>query len=163
MWIKLYTKNTVKTQKNTVWKDVLLSWEKVIEKEQNFNWHFFLANPIWFNNKIKIDNTSIFYKEWFEKGVRSINDLINEDGTYLTLDQFQEKYKIVVNFLKYNSIISAIRQAKRSFNMGESRLVCPFIPSIVQQLLRHKKGSKDMYDILNKCTTTPTGQKNKMV
>jgi hypothetical protein len=43
----------------------------------------------------------------------------------------QEKYKIVVNFLKYNSIISAIRQAKRSFNMGESRLVCPFIPSIV--------------------------------
>jgi hypothetical protein len=73
----------------------------------------------------------------------SINDLINEDGTYLTLDQFQEKYKIVVNFLKYNSIISAIRQAKRSFNTGESRLVCPFIPSIVQQLLRHKKGSKD--------------------
>ena len=42
--------------------------------------------------------------------------------------------------------------------MGESRLVCPFIPSIVQQLLRHIKGSKDMYDILNKCTTTPTGQ-----
>jgi hypothetical protein len=43
--------------------------------------------------------------------------------------------------------------------MGESRLVCPFIPSIVQQLLRHKNDSKDMYDILNKCTTTPTGQK----
>jgi hypothetical protein len=74
------------------------------------------------------------------------------------LDQFQEKYKIVVNFFKYNSIISAIRQAKRAFTMGESRLVCTFIPSIVQQLLRHKKGSKDMYDILNKCTTTPTGQ-----
>ena len=69
-------------------------------------------------------------------------------GTYLTLDQFQEKYKIVVNFLKYNRIISAIRQAKRSFNTGESRPVCPFIPSIVQQLLRHKKGSKDMYHIL---------------
>ena len=45
-----------------------------------------------------IGNKSIFYKDWFEKGVRSINDLINEDGTYLTLDQFQEKYKIVVNF-----------------------------------------------------------------
>ena len=139
MWIRLYTKNTVKTPKNTFWKDVLLSWAKVIEKERNFNWHFFLVSPIWFNNKIKIDNKSIFYKEWFEKGVQSINDLINEDGTYLTLDQFQEKYKIVVNFFKYNSIISAIRQAKRSFTMGESRLVCPFIPSIVQQLLRQKK------------------------
>jgi hypothetical protein len=76
--------------KNTFWKDVLLSWEKVIEKEQNFNWHFYLANPIWFNNKTMIDNISIFYKEWFEKGVRSINDLINEDGTYLTLDQFKK-------------------------------------------------------------------------
>ena len=91
---KKYSQNS----KILFWKDVLLSWEKVIEKEQNFNCHFFLASPIWFNNKIKIDNKSIFYKEWFEKGVRSINDLINEDGTYLTLDQFQEKYKIVVNF-----------------------------------------------------------------
>ena len=43
--------------------------------------------------------------------------------------------------------------------MGESRLMCPIIPSIVQQLLRHKIGSKNMYDILNKCTTTLTGQK----
>ena len=84
----------------------------------------------------------------WQKGVRSINDLINENGTYLTLGQFQEKYQIVVNFLKYNSIISAIRQAKRSFNTGESRLVCLFIPSILQQLLRHNKGSKDMHDIL---------------
>jgi hypothetical protein len=32
--------------KNTFWKDVLLSWEKVIEKERNFNWHYFLASPI---------------------------------------------------------------------------------------------------------------------
>jgi negative regulator of replication initiation len=45
-----------------------------------------------------IDNKSIFYKEWFEKGVQSINDLINEDRTYLILDQFQEKYKIVEIF-----------------------------------------------------------------
>ena len=89
--------------------------EKVIEKEQHFNWHLFLASPIWFNNKIMIDNKSIFYKDWFEKGVRSINDLINEDGTYLTLDQFQGKKHIVVNVFNYNSIVSAIRQGQRSF------------------------------------------------
>jgi hypothetical protein len=46
--------------KNTFWKDVLLSWEKVIEKERNIKWHFFLATPVWFNNKIMIDNKSIF-------------------------------------------------------------------------------------------------------
>jgi hypothetical protein len=49
-----------------------------------------------------------FYKDWFEKGVRSINDLINEDGIYLTLDQFQGKKQIVVNVFNYNSIVSAI-------------------------------------------------------
>ena len=38
-----------------------------------------------------IGNKSIFHKDWFEKGVRSIGDLVNEDGTYLTLDQFQRK------------------------------------------------------------------------
>jgi hypothetical protein len=88
-----------------------LLWENVIEKERNFNWHLFLASPLWFNNKIMIGNKSIFYKDWFEKGVRSINDLINEDGIYLTLDQFQEKNQIVVNLFNYNSIVSAIRRA----------------------------------------------------
>ena len=91
MWIRLYTKNTVKTPKNTFWKDVLLSWEKVIEKELKFNWHFFLVSPIWFNNKIMIDNKSIFYKDWFEKGVQSINDLINEDGIYLNFGSVSRK------------------------------------------------------------------------
>jgi hypothetical protein len=91
LWIRLYTKNTVKTQKNTFWKDVLLSWEKVIEKERKFNGHFFLVSPIWFNNKIMIDNKSIFYKDWFEKGVQSINDLINEDGIYLNFGSVSRK------------------------------------------------------------------------
>jgi len=100
----------------------------------------------------------------WKKDVWSINDLINEDWTYLIFNQFQVKYQIVVNILKYNtcSTISAIRQAKRSFTTEESRLVCPFIPSIVQQLLRRIKGSKDMYDILSKCTNTPTGKTNGM-
>jgi hypothetical protein len=62
-----------------------------------------------------IGNKSIFYKDWFEKGVRSINDLINEAGIYLTLDQFQGKKQIVVNLFNYKSIVSAIRQAQRSF------------------------------------------------
>jgi hypothetical protein len=56
---------TSQNSKIIFWKDVLL-WEKVIEKERNIKWHFFLATPVWFNNKIMIDNKSIFYKEWFE-------------------------------------------------------------------------------------------------
>ena len=92
-----------------------ISVSSVQIKSKHFNWHLSLASPIWFNNKIMIGNKSIFYKDWFEKGVRSINDLINEDGTYLTLDQFQGKKQIVVNLFNYNSIVSAIRQGQRSF------------------------------------------------
>jgi hypothetical protein len=64
-----YTQQKIQSKlKNTFWKDILL-WENVIEKERNFNWHPFLASPLWFNNKIMIGNKSIFYKDWFEKDV----------------------------------------------------------------------------------------------
>jgi hypothetical protein len=49
LWIRLYTK-IVKTQKYFLERYIVM--EKVIEKEQHFNWHLFLASPIWFRTAL---------------------------------------------------------------------------------------------------------------
>ena len=62
-----------------------------------------------FNNKdILLDGYSIFYKNWFEKGVFLIQDLLDVDGNVMSYTKFIEKYLLSCNFLAYFQVVSAI-------------------------------------------------------
>ena len=62
-----------------------------------------------FNNKdILVNGKPIFLSEWFRKGILSINDLLNESGNVLTLQEFRDKYSCKSNFLQYYQVVSAI-------------------------------------------------------
>jgi hypothetical protein len=90
------------------WKDVLYAWKFVIEKDENKDWTNFLANTVWLNNQVKIDKRTIFYPEWFNRGVKFVSDFVNDDGSFLTLDQFSNKFGFCVNFLQYNGFFSSL-------------------------------------------------------
>jgi hypothetical protein len=66
------------------WKDVLYAWKSVIEKDENKDWTNFLANTVWLNKQVKIYKRTIFYPEWFNRGVKFVNDFVNDDGSFLT-------------------------------------------------------------------------------
>ena len=104
------------------------------------------------NKQVKIDRRTIFYPEWFNRGVKFVNDFVNDDGSFLTLDQFSKKFGFCVNFLQYNGVISSLRQMLKLYPYGDksSNLQTPFVPSSLQNIFRSSKGSKDMYTILNK-------------
>ena len=53
---------------------------------------------IWNNRLIKVENKSLFLKNWYEKGIVYIHDLLNEEGTWLSYDQFQNKLNNRTNF-----------------------------------------------------------------
>ena len=62
-----------------------------------------------FNNKdILLDGSTIFYRNWLQKGVYLIQDLLNLDGNFLSYPEFIEKYQVKCNFLAYWQVISAI-------------------------------------------------------
>ena len=62
-----------------------------------------------FNNKdILLDGRSIFYKNWFEKGVYLIQDLLDVDGNIMSYTKFTDKYLLSCNFLAYFQVISTI-------------------------------------------------------
>ena len=60
-----YIKNLYLKIKNYFWKDVLRSWEMLIarERERDTDWEYFLSNPIWLNNLIKIENKPPYFKD----------------------------------------------------------------------------------------------------
>ena len=64
---------------------------------------------ILFNNKdILIHGHSIFYRNWYDRGVYLVHDLLKTDGNFLSYSEFIQKYDLRCNFLIYFQVVSAI-------------------------------------------------------
>jgi hypothetical protein len=70
-------------------------------------------------------------------------------GTFLSLTEFIKKYNIRTNFVEYGGVISAIKKSfPNVFDNPGNILVYPTIPYNLSVLLKDKKGSRRIYDIL---------------
>ena len=76
----------------------------MIKKKENH----FTNEIIWFNKKIKIQNKTVFYKKWYTKGIRCLKDLLKENYTLLSYNEFKTKYSIKTNELVYMGLIDAV-------------------------------------------------------
>ena len=68
-----------------------------------------LQTPIFYNKNIKIWGSYMFYKAWYKRGIRFLNDLINENGTFYSHEEFQEITGINFDTLQYHETINAIK------------------------------------------------------
>lgn len=67
-----------------------------------------LTEYLWFNNYILIENKPIFFSEWYKNGIMFLEDILNNNGTFLTLDEFYERFRFKPSFLQYTSLLSSI-------------------------------------------------------
>ena len=65
---------------------------------------------LWNNQNITIDGNPVFWKSWFAIAVFSLStiDVLNSEGNFLSLEEFQSKFKIKIDFLQYFQLLSAI-------------------------------------------------------
>ena len=63
---------------------------------------------IWNNKDIKIDNNTIFFRNWFSRGVSTVENLLDHNLDFITYEQFKTRYQIKTNFLTYYGAINAI-------------------------------------------------------
>ena len=63
---------------------------------------------LWNNKEIKIENKSIFWAHLFEKGICFVQDLLDKNGKFLSLDDLPVKYNVHLKFLQYFQLIAAI-------------------------------------------------------
>ena len=114
-----------------------------------------IFNQHWLGHGIRYD---IFNQHWFEHGITYVNDIFDDDGSFLSFE-LQQYYNIDMNFLYYLNVITAVRAAGKCYDSFSNRLSCPFIPSHVQIFIKKYKGSNDMYKVLVNNNIVPTGQK----
>ena len=89
------------------YRDVLNAWEEIImhtptTKEEIEN------EILWNNHLVTIGGKSIFYRQWFNAGVKTLSDILDEEGKFLSFPEFRKKYKIKTNFLRYLGLCNAI-------------------------------------------------------
>ena len=158
----LYAKRKIPTLTNLFWKDVLKAHVELqrTSVQTNYTIENLLSSSIYYNENIIIGSGTHFVKHWYHNGLNYINDMINIDGTFHTLQELNHTYNINMNFLQYLSITTSIKNLIRNTQNDEIniKLPLPLIPHSIEMYIMNKKGAKMMYSLLNTNNEKPTSQ-----
>ena len=92
--------------KSQFWLSVVEEWARLnfsepIEENEKIN------QIIWYNSYITVNKKMLFWKEWYERGIHYVKDLL-QNGKIMTIQQLNDCYDVHVTQMQYNSLISAI-------------------------------------------------------
>ena len=104
---------------------------------------------ILFNNKeILVEGKPLFLRDWFNKGILSIQDLLDDAGNIMSYQEFNNKYSCKSNFLLYYQVISAIPKDL----LNKAKLSDPIRKELYST--ENKAKTSDFYKLLNVKTHT---------
>ena len=63
---------------------------------------------IWNNSNILINKSTIFFKQWYQNGIIRLQDRLDVDCTFLSLQTFQQKFRLHIPFTTYYGLINSI-------------------------------------------------------
>ena len=115
---------------NPFWKDVFLIYSKL----QSTAINNVACQPLWKND---------FIKSWYKKGIIVINDLLENDGNFLSFNSFKVKFDVTVNFLQYFGICKAIKSGYIIIQNTINKIEQPLRP--ISLICKYSKGCSHIY------------------
>ena len=141
----LFSPNNILFHSNQFWVDVFQSWQKFTPLHKPLTHSDVLKSILWFNDLIKVGNKCIYYGHWMSAGEFFICDLLDENGTFLSLNNFKIKFNIRTNFIEYGAVVRAVKfYFGEILSMENSNVERPFNFEV---MLCDKKGSRRFYNI----------------
>ena len=55
-----------------------------------------------------MNRNTIFFKQWYQNGIIRLQDLLDVDCTFLSLQKFQQKFRLHIPFTTYYGLINSI-------------------------------------------------------
>ena len=86
------------------YKDVLTAWEEVTNYESETHRQI-CSQVLWNNRFIIVEDATLCYKLWIDAGIIYLNDLLYDDGTFITNEDLHNLYGLDMDsyqILKYN-------------------------------------------------------------
>ena len=75
---------------NPFWYDTYKALYNLAFTYKPSYWKDFLCSPLWCYHNIQVGRKSCFIRNWFQAGVMSINDIMDRNGNFYTLEAFRE-------------------------------------------------------------------------
>jgi len=144
---------------NTFWADVYISWNRIT----NYNADLEIeCQNIFHNNDIKVGKKTIFYPDWVMNGIRYINDIIQDDGSFYTFEQFERKFGLTNQYFRYYSLLHCIPREWKT-KLKEKGKICAEVKHARIIKLRNVKRPANYFYIesLEHVATRPTKSENK--
>ena len=100
---------------NPFWHDVAKHYKQLCNKAKVTDDNDFLEEYLHYNRNIIRDRKVVFIKEWVGENILQIKDLVNDDGSTLSYNEFRRKFTNVtqVNFILYEGILNVVRKYLR--------------------------------------------------
>lgn len=92
---------------NSYWKQVSIAWahtnfhvpQNIVQVAKQF---------LWFNSHIRIGKKPVWYQNAWRANVRYVADIVNNDGSILSFEQFKAKFGNCLNFVQYFGLVKAL-------------------------------------------------------
>jgi exonuclease III len=148
-----YSRQKALNTSNAFWKETLLYFAEFINTVQNKNLHDFLLEPLWYNDKIKIQNKAIYNKKMYDSGFHVISDILDKDGRFLKFEHICNELLVKIPFTFYEGLKRAIMKSWPDIkNPIIDHPLKPYQSITIRILIQDKKGSRAVYDYFNNST-----------
>ena len=131
-------------------RDLLLAWSKFANKTVISNYH---NEIIWNNSNIRVGENTIFYKEWFQLGIKHIKDIYDQQNQrYYSFYQLQEKFNLpATEFLRYMSLINSIPKDWK-YKLKHEIQIVPTESNLLKQIRNQTHVNKFVYNNFMRCS-----------
>ena len=145
---------------NPFWRDIFLNWSTLYGGSTD-TVEGILAQSIWLNNHLKMNNRPMFMKKWIHADVFFVNDLLDGSGEFMSYEVFKNKYNFNVNFLNFHSVLRTIPQTWKDVILHSEKLI-NITNERFEFVKNNKKSCQFFYKLfLNKFSETPEKQQTR--
>ena len=130
---------------NPFWHDVLISLKKLWKSSIVYDKTVINEIPLWYNPNLRLQ----IRKDWKDKGVMVISDLLDHGTVPLSLTDLTSKFGIKINFLEYGKLIAVLKKHFEHKDLSGTSEPHPRNSFLSTVLSIDKKGVSNLYKILH--------------
>jgi hypothetical protein len=138
-----YSKIKAKNTQNTFWKEALHVFSEFSSMiTHSLDHGDIFTEPLWYNDRIKIQNKYIFSKTMYERGFTLVSDLFDSNGNFKRFSDIIEELCIEIPFTYYEGIKRAVLHTWPNVKIVNTKFVIKLYQSKIVKILNLKKRCK---------------------
>ena len=145
---------------NPFWRDVFNAYIAFHEKIEIVDAEYLLAEPLFFNRRFTINEHAMNFPEWIRSNVYYVKDLLQDGGTFLSIEEFNRKHNLTTKLLDFWGCVNSVKSYIRRNNIQCLNKTSKGNMKAIDIIIQTQKGAKNYYKIMLGKTNMPKACEN---